>query len=764
MKKPFRRQAPRVSWMAGIAVMFGLVGVSSAVVVDYATYLGGTGDEAQTHFLGEVHLARDGAGNLYVTGTTRSTDFPTTAGVSRTLAGDADVFVTKFSPAGAVLYSTYLGGPCEDYGRAIAVDGAGNAYITGELNGGGLCTATPGVLVAKLDATGHLAYASRLGGSLLDSSYGTGIAVDAEGHAYVTGVALTSDFPTTEHAYRRTACPNVYPFAGDGFVAKLTVDGSALVYSTLLCGQGDDSPSGIAIDAAGNAYVAGTTASSDFPLVDPIELARGGGVIGLSGFVAKLNPDGSQLLYSTYLGGSGSAVISAIAVDGGGNAYVTGATGSTDFPTTPGVIQEHAGRRHCIDGCYDAFVAKIAPSGSRLVYSTYLYGELDDAGNAIAVDGAGYAYVVGQTNSLLFPILDAFQSSKRDLDDAFVVKLNPDATRLVYSSYLGGSRFDRSPGNGYDTGTAIVVDAAGNAWVAGYTQSKDLPTTPDAFQRNLAFGSCDVQDTACGDAFVAKISAGGPGVTPAISLTVDTAAVPPGGTLVATWAGNPTPTADDYLRLFTLGSENAEFEDAVIYWPTPNAAAGQMQLLMPADLPAGWYELRLLSPDPEWHLPVPIARSQPIRIDGALPPPSPPGASCDEGAASVCDDGDPCTDDTCVPGTGCVATPVAGFASVTCTCARGGPDACAGQALPGALGRRQGRACGLFGDAAGTNGKSSQRRLRKGAAMIGGSIGLVTKARKHGKISDGCAAALETALRDVKVRAQGLLTALGAHR
>src|SRR5262245_14157004 len=341
-------------------------------VITYATYLGGTGDEAQTYFLGEVHIARDGSGNLYVTGTTRSTDFPTTVGANQTLGGSADVFVTKFSPGGAVLYSTYLGGPCEDYARAIAVDNAGNAYITGELNGGGLCVSTPGVLVAKLDPNGNLVYASRLGGSLVDSSYGTGIAVDAEGHAYVTGVSITSDFPTTDGAYRTAACPNVYPFAGDGFVAKLSVDGSALVYSTLLCGQGDDSPAGIAIDAAGNAYVAGTTASSDFPLVNPIELARGGGVIGLSGFVSKLSPDGSQLVYSTYLGGSGSAVINAIAVDAAGNAYVTGAAGSTDFPTTPGVIQEKAGRRHCIDGCYDAFVTKIAPSGSALVYSTYL--------------------------------------------------------------------------------------------------------------------------------------------------------------------------------------------------------------------------------------------------------------------------------------------------------------------------------------------------------------------------------------------------------
>ncbi|HEY1328973.1 MAG TPA: SBBP repeat-containing protein [Casimicrobiaceae bacterium] len=582
-------------------------------VVTYATYLGGSGDEAEESLLGEVHIARDGAGNIYMTGTTQSVDFPTTAGAYRNISGGADLFITKFSAAGAVLYSTYLGGPCEDYGNAIAVDAAGNAYVAGEVNGGGTCWYTPGVLVAKLDSAGRLVYATRMGGSLLDSSYGTAIAVDAAGHAYVTGVAKTSDFPTTSGAYRTVGCVKDNRFAGDGFVAKLTVDGSALVYSTLLCGKGDDAPAGIAIDAAGNAYVAGATGSSNFPLVHPIQTTRGGGVVGFSGFVSKLNASGSQLLYSTYLGGSGSTVINAIALDGQLNAYVTGETDSVDFPTTPGVIQPLPGKRHCIEGCTDAFVSKIAPSGAALVYSTYLYGEGDDAGNAIAVDVAGNAYVVGQTVSHLFPIVDAFQSSNRGLDDAFVVKLNANATRLLYSSYFGGSKTGKSPSTGSDTGTGIVVDDAGNAYIAGYTLSFDLRTTSNAFQRSIGGGVCDYFGAPCGDAFLAKIGAGGPGVTPAIHLTVSPTDASPGATITATWAGNPTPTSRDYLRLFALGSAGDEFDDPVIWWPTPNASAGARSVPLPASLPAGWYEMRLLSPDASGVIGV-IARSAPIHV------------------------------------------------------------------------------------------------------------------------------------------------------
>ncbi len=479
-----------------------------------------------------------------------------------------------------------------------------------------------------------------------------------------------------------------------------------------------------------------------------------------------------------------------------------------DFPTTPGVIQEHPGKRHCIEGCTDAFVSKIAPSGSALVYSTYLYGEVDDAGNAIAVDGSGNAYVMGTTNSGLFPILHAFQHVDRGLDDAFVVKLNPDATRLVYSSYLGGSRSGSSPSTGSDRGTDIVLDEAGNAYVAGYTLSFDLPTTPDAFQPHLGGGVCDYFGGACGDTFLAKISAGGPGVTTTIRLTVNPADAAPGGTIVATWAGNPTPTASDYLRLFALGSAGDEFDDPLIYWPTPNAAAGELPLPLPADLPVGWYELRLLSPAPGSSLPVPIARSEPIRITASTTTstttttqpttttttttastttttsstahPTTTSTSttthapttttlqamalCEIVGASVCDDGDPCTVDSCVPRRGCVSTPASGFASVTCTCGRVGPVACADQLLPASIGPRKERVCSLFDDAAGTTDRTlALRRLRRAVRTLKGSITIVSKARKNG-ISRDCAGALKGELRDAKDRAERLLGTLGKPR
>src|ERR1022692_2585480 len=249
---------------------------------------------------------------------------------------------------------------------------------------------------------------------------------------------------------------------GDAFVAKLNPTGSALVYSTYLGGSEWDRGNGIAVDGSGNAYVTGFTASTDFPAMNPIQPVNGGGD---DAFVAKLNPTGSALVYSTYLGGSGNDTGSGIAVDNSGNAYVAGYTSSTNFPTMSPLQLAYGG------GDSDAFVAKLNPTGSALVYSTYLGGSGEDQGGGIAVDNLGNAYVTGGTGSTDFPTMNAAQATYGGDTDAFVAMLNPTGSALVYSTYLGGSSDD----DGY----GIAEDSAGNAYVTGGTGSTDFPRSEE---------------------------------------------------------------------------------------------------------------------------------------------------------------------------------------------------------------------------------------------------------------------------------------------
>ena len=595
-----------------------------ALVIDpilaYATYLGGNNADrdplSDPLLSGASSIAVDGAGNAYVTGSTASPDFPITAGNGRTLGVSREAFVAKFSSNGTLVYSTYLGGQCEDLGRGIAIDATGNAYVTGRANEG--CPQA-GVLVTKLDPTGGLVYRFAFGGSLADTSSGQAIAVDDAGNAYVTGVAksISRDFPTTAGAFRTVDCgtaPNSSGF--DAFVAKINAAGNALVYSTYLCGTADDSPSAIAIDTAGNAYIAGGTTSQDFPTTNAFQATHHGGPDNFTGFVAKLDPTGSNLVYSTYLGGSFGDIIGGIAVDPQGNVYVTGQTGGGDFPTTAGVVQPTAPGPDCfLSRCTDAFVTKLNVTGS-VVYSTLLGGERDDAGAGITIDAAGNIYVVGDTFSRYLPIRDAFKSTNTlGEQDAFVTKLNSDATRIVYSSYLGGTKLPNSTSSleGTDSGVAIGLDAAGNAYVTGYTWSLNFPTTAAALQSNPGGGTCGFGEP-CGDLFVAKINAGGPGVVPAIHLEVTPTEVQPGGTITAMWGGIPEPTAKDQLMLFPLGAL-ADRTSAVASVSTTGAENGTRVLALPGGLASGTYELRLMSPDPNLtaELTV-IARSEPLSI------------------------------------------------------------------------------------------------------------------------------------------------------
>jgi beta-propeller repeat-containing protein/ASPM-SPD-2-Hydin domain-containing protein/HYDIN/CFA65/VesB family protein len=352
-------------------------------------------------------------------GATTSTNFPTTNALQASNAGGNDAFVAKLNPTGsALVYSTYLGGSGYDVGTGIAVDSAGNAYVTGSTASTNLPTMNPlqpvygggqyDVFLAKFNSTGSsLIYSTYLGGS--DYDIGDGIAVDSSGNAYVTGTTASTNFPTVNP---------LQPAKGGGadvFVAALNPAGSALVYSTYLGGSGDEQGLGIAVDSAGNAYVTGNTTSTNFPTMNPLQPAFGGGFY--DAFVAELNAAGSALVYSTYLGGSNEDQGFSIAVDGSGEVYVTGMTYSTNFPSKNALQASNAGG-------FDAFVAKLNATGSDLVYSTYLGGSGTEYGQGIAVDSSGNAYVIGSTASTNFPTMKALQASNAGGgSDAFVAKI-----------------------------------------------------------------------------------------------------------------------------------------------------------------------------------------------------------------------------------------------------------------------------------------------------------------------------------------------------
>jgi hypothetical protein len=462
-----------------VTIKLGTYDSTKALVIDpvlaYSTYLGGSyGDTANG-------IAVDPSGNAYVTGDTASSNFPTTPGAFQTsLSGYSNAFITKLNPAGsALLYSTYLGGSGNAYGAGIAVDALGNAYVTGgtgssnfPTTSGAFQTSLVGssaAFVTKLNPAGsELVYSTYLGGS--GNTYGQGIAVDASGNAYVTGPTNSSNFPTTSGAFQKSLAGHV-----NDFVSKLNPSGSALVYSTYLGGSGSDFSYGPAVDPSGNAYVTGYTNSSNFPTTSGAFQTTLTGTWNV--FVSKLNPTGSALDYSTYLGGNGFDTAQSIAHDSSGNAYLTGETDSSNFPTTAGAFQTSL--LAACSNCSNAFVTKLNPTGSALVYSTYLGGSAADAGLAIAMDPSGNADVIGNTFSNDFPTTPgAFQTSLAGGLDTFLTTLNPSGSALVYSTYLGGSS--------QDYGDGIAVDALGNAYVTGGTGSSNFPTTSGAFQTSLA--------------------------------------------------------------------------------------------------------------------------------------------------------------------------------------------------------------------------------------------------------------------------------------
>jgi hypothetical protein len=471
----------------------------------YGAYLGGSKTDWGSS------IAVDGSGAAYVAGYTSSPDFPTTPGAfDPSYNGDDDnAFVAKVGPDGSALeYATFLGGTGGwAFAEGIAVDGSGAAYVAGYTSASDFPT-TPGALdtshnglsdafVVKLDPAGSaLAYSTFLGGTDYDSV--TAIAVDESGQVYVAGQTSSADLPTTAGAFDTS-----HNGLGDGFVAKLSADGSALDYSTFLGGSQADGLAGIAVDGSGAAYVTGGTNSSDLPITAGAYDTSYNGLGDV--FVVKLAADASALEYATFLGGTDQewALFSegGISVDGAGAAYVTGYTFSSDFPTTPGALDTACDTDGtCSNG--DAFVVKLSTDGSALDYATFLGGEGCDEGYGIDVDDNGAAYVTGWTDAPDFPITPgAYDTSHNGVDDVFVVKLSADGSALEYGTFLGGSE--------WEDGCEIDVDGNGAAYVTGWTDSPDLPTTPGAF--DTVYGGSLGED-----AFVVKLAMGG-GATYSIS-------------------------------------------------------------------------------------------------------------------------------------------------------------------------------------------------------------------------------------------------------
>ncbi len=442
-------------------------------------------------------IAVDPEGNTYVTGATESIDFPTTAPLQTALNAAAgptsDVFVTKISPDGSrLIWSTYLGGRGRDTGYAVAVATDGSVYTAGVTEspdfpvaraaqatyGGGQSDG----FVARIAANGTgIEWSTFIGGGGVDRA--RGMAVDSMGNAYVTGSTGSADFRSVNPQQPGPFRPDDL----DAFLVKLPSAGSTFTFATRLGGGNDDRGLAVAIDTQGNAYVTGDTLSPGFPTVRPVQATSGGSAGGVAGsfpdaFVSKYNPNGSALIYSTFLGGSDIDQGTAIAVDGQGAAYVAGNTNSPNFPTV-GPLQATKGSEP------DAFVVKIDPPGGTLVYSTYLGGSGADGANALAVDRTGSAHVVGTTGSSNWVTAKPVQTVKGGNDDAFVLRLDSTGRGPLFSTFLGGKESEAAMG--------VALDAQGNVHVLGLTSSSDFPSVKPVTGLRAAAG---------GDAFVANYS------------------------------------------------------------------------------------------------------------------------------------------------------------------------------------------------------------------------------------------------------------------
>ncbi|MEP7362385.1 MAG: SBBP repeat-containing protein [Acidobacteriota bacterium] len=582
-------------------------------VVSFATYFG----KAKSEAAGRV--AVDSQGNVYTVGASFDPNFPVSTGAYRSFpsqTGYHNVVIMKVNATGtASSFTTYIGGGFADVGGGIALDTAGNIYVTGGTNStdfpvsagalksrfnpvGLLQPDRKDCFVTKLaSGGGALSYSTYLGGTSQDGC--TGIAVDQQGNAYLSGYTESSqDFPTTAGAPQRFGVGRQ-----DAFIAKLNPTGTALVYSTQLGGQDTDAALGIAIDAQGAAYVTGqTTSANNFPVTDGSAQTTYGGRATTSivrygdAFVTKLNPAGTAFVYSTFLGGSGDEIGFGIAVDGPGNAYVVGSTLSANYPTTSGAYKTtYSGTgRHPYMPAGDVFVTKLNPTGTQRVYSTYLGGASDDWGMAIAVDPGGNAWVTGATMSADFPVTtDATQRTYGGhqvtgdqffTGDIFVTQLSSNGGALVFSTYQGGT--------GNEAALGIAIDPSGGVVISGTSRSTDMPTTTGALQTK--YGGDNTNFLPAGDIFLAKFGGtGGGGGILSVAAIVSAASYAGGGVapgeIVVLTGGGIGPQQLTTLELTPQGTVSTLLNGTRVLFdnvaaPVIYASSGQTSVIVPYEV------------------------------------------------------------------------------------------------------------------------------------------------------------------------------------
>jgi hypothetical protein len=546
---------------------------SKPLIIDplvYCTYYGGTGDD-----IGK-DIAIDNNGDIYITGTTNNSSFPTSSGAYQTtVQGANDIFVVKMnSTATSRIYSTLIGGTGNDTPNSIAVDASGNAYITGNTastnyptTGGAFQTTNAGsfdVIVTKLNSTGTaLSYSTYIGGTGSDNAFR--IRLDNSGNAYIGGRTASTNYDVVGGGFQTTNGGS-----GDGFITKLNSTGTSLVFSTYIGGTGDDNVNDLVLDAAGNIYFTGLAGNATFDVISgSYDVSYNGAFLLGDAFVTKMNSTGTALTYSTFIGGSDDDIGVRIALDEAtGTVYVAVSTYSGDFPTTASAFQT---TNTGAGSSTDIAIVKLNSAGNALVYSTYLGGSDFDSPEDIAVNSSGQAIVVGSAGPGFDIAGSAHQSTfGGDFTDAFFTQLNATGTALVYSTYKGGSAGESL--------TGIALDAQEHAWCVGYTSSNNIGTSGGPYQSSIGGAS---------DVFIIKEAIG---ISSSITLTA-----PDGGetycagnSATITWSS--TGITNIKIELSTNGGST---------WPTTiiastSASAGSYAWNIPSAQAAGTtYKVRL---------------------------------------------------------------------------------------------------------------------------------------------------------------------------